>query len=98
MAKGKVPSLCTFLCIFVADGTTPRPRGYTLPSPPVVDLTHKAFPYRFSISSKEMPEGAEMVQEQQGELHPWLDPLGDAMRLVYYDHRGNGRSGRPPIG
>lgn len=29
-------------------------------------------------------------------LHPWLDPLGDAMRLVYYDHRGNGRSGRPP--
>jgi proline iminopeptidase len=31
-------------------------------------------------------------------LHPWLDPLGDAMRLVYYDHRGNGRSGRPPLG
>lgn len=29
-------------------------------------------------------------------LHPWLDPLGDALRLVYYDHRGNGRSGRPP--
>src|SRR5215213_7388955 len=29
-------------------------------------------------------------------LHPWLDPLGDVMRLVYYDHRGNGRSGRPP--
>jgi pimeloyl-ACP methyl ester carboxylesterase len=28
-------------------------------------------------------------------LHPWLDPLGDVMRLVYYDHRGNGRSGRP---
>lgn len=26
-----------------------------------------------------------------------LDPLGDALRLVYYDHRGNGRSGRPPI-
>ena len=29
-------------------------------------------------------------------LHPWLDPLGEEMRLVYYDHRGNGRSGRPP--
>ncbi len=29
-------------------------------------------------------------------LHPWLDPLGDVMRLVYYDHRCNGRSGRPP--
>jgi proline iminopeptidase len=29
-------------------------------------------------------------------LHPWLDPLGDVMRLVYYDHRGNGHSGRPP--
>jgi proline iminopeptidase len=29
-------------------------------------------------------------------LHPWLDPLGDEMRLIYYDHRGNGRSGRPP--
>jgi len=28
-------------------------------------------------------------------LHPWLDPLGDVMRLVYYEHRGNGRSGRP---
>lgn len=30
-------------------------------------------------------------------MHPWLDPLGDVMRLVYYDHRGNGRSGRPPF-
>jgi len=30
-------------------------------------------------------------------LHPWLDPLGDVVRLVYYDHRGNGRSGRPPL-
>ena len=29
-------------------------------------------------------------------LHPWLDPLGDTLHLVYYDHRGNGRSGRPP--
>jgi proline iminopeptidase len=28
--------------------------------------------------------------------HPWLDPLGDVLRLVYYDHRANGRSGRPP--
>lgn len=31
-----------------------------------------------------------------GCLHPWLDPLGDTLRLIYYDHRGNGRSGRPP--
>jgi len=30
-------------------------------------------------------------------MHPWLDPLGDVMRLVYYDHRCNGRSGRPPL-
>lgn len=30
-------------------------------------------------------------------LHPWLDPLGETFRLVYYDHRGNGRSGRPPL-
>ncbi len=30
-------------------------------------------------------------------MHPWLDPLGDKMHLVYYDHRGNGRSGRPPV-
>jgi len=30
-------------------------------------------------------------------MHPWLDPLGDVLRLVYYDHRGNGRSGRPPL-
>jgi proline iminopeptidase len=28
-------------------------------------------------------------------LHPWLDPLGDTLQLIYYDHRGNGRSGRP---
>jgi proline iminopeptidase len=26
-----------------------------------------------------------------------LDPLGDGIRLVYYDHRGNGRSSRPPM-
>src|SRR5215213_7024615 len=30
-------------------------------------------------------------------LHPWFDPLSDVMRLVYYDHRANGRSGRPPL-
>lgn len=29
-------------------------------------------------------------------LHPWLNPLGDVLQLIYYDHRGNGRSGRPP--
>jgi len=28
---------------------------------------------------------------------PWIDPLGDTLRLIYYDHRGNGRSGRPPL-
>jgi proline iminopeptidase len=27
-------------------------------------------------------------------LHPWLDPLGDMLHLIYYDHRRNGRSGR----
>jgi proline iminopeptidase len=30
-------------------------------------------------------------------MHPSLDPLGDRLRLIYYDHRGNGRSGRPPV-
>lgn len=29
-------------------------------------------------------------------LHPSLDPLGDTLELIYYDHRGNGSSGRPP--
>lgn len=31
------------------------------------------------------------------QFREWLDPLGDVLHLVYYDHRGNGRSGRPPI-
>ena len=31
------------------------------------------------------------------QFREWLDPLGDVLQLVYYDHRGNGRSGRPPI-
>jgi proline iminopeptidase len=30
-------------------------------------------------------------------LHPWLDPLGDRLQLIYYDQRGNGRSARPPL-
>jgi proline iminopeptidase len=30
-------------------------------------------------------------------LSPGLDPLGETLQLVYYDHRGHGRSGRPPI-
>jgi proline iminopeptidase len=30
-------------------------------------------------------------------LRPWVDALGDTLHLVYYDHRGNGRSGRPPL-
>lgn len=28
-------------------------------------------------------------------FRPWLDPLGEHVELVYYDHRGNGRSDRP---
>jgi proline iminopeptidase len=28
-------------------------------------------------------------------LRPALDPLGDRLEVIYYDHRGNGRSGRP---
>lgn len=31
------------------------------------------------------------------QFRTWLDPLYDTLRLIYYDHRGNGRSGRPPI-
>lgn len=27
-------------------------------------------------------------------FRPWLDGLGDRLQLVYYDHRGNGRSNR----
>lgn len=30
-------------------------------------------------------------------MHPWLDPLGWLLNLVYYDHRCHGRSGRPSI-
>ncbi len=28
-------------------------------------------------------------------FRPWLDPLGDRFQLIFYDHRGNGRSERP---
>jgi proline iminopeptidase len=28
-------------------------------------------------------------------FRPWLDPLGEQAELIYYDHRGNGRSTRP---
>jgi proline iminopeptidase len=28
-------------------------------------------------------------------FRPWLDELGDVARLLYYDHRGNGRSTEP---
>jgi proline iminopeptidase len=31
------------------------------------------------------------------QFREWLDPLGDVLLLIYYDHRSNGRSGRPPI-
>ncbi|MHC4433346.1 MAG: alpha/beta fold hydrolase [Planctomycetota bacterium] len=30
-------------------------------------------------------------------MHPWLDPLGNAMHLVYFDYRNFGRSSRPAI-
>jgi hypothetical protein len=30
-------------------------------------------------------------------LYSWLDPLGDLFRMVCYDHRGNGRFGRPSL-
>src|SRR5688572_3732866 len=30
-------------------------------------------------------------------FHPWLDPLGDVFEFISYDHRCNGRSGRPPV-
>lgn len=30
-------------------------------------------------------------------LHPWLNPLGKQLQLIYYDQRGNGQSGRPPL-
>ena len=28
---------------------------------------------------------------------PWLTPLADAAQLILVDHRGNGRSSRPPV-
>ena len=30
-------------------------------------------------------------------FRPHFDRIGDVCRVVYYDHRSNGRSGRPPI-
>lgn len=29
-------------------------------------------------------------------FRPWLDPLGESMKVAFYDHRGGGRSERPP--
>jgi proline iminopeptidase len=31
-------------------------------------------------------------------LVPWLAPLAEQVQILYVDHRGNGRSGRPPLG
>ena len=51
----------------------------------------------------EVGEGAPCLMMHGGlgfdhtSLHPWFDPLSDVMHLVYYDHRANGRSGRPPL-
>ena len=28
---------------------------------------------------------------------PWLTPIADAAQLILVDHRGNGRSSRPPV-
>jgi proline iminopeptidase len=28
-------------------------------------------------------------------FRPWMDQLGDTVQVIYYDHRGNGRSERP---
>ncbi|MFX0037222.1 MAG: alpha/beta fold hydrolase [Candidatus Hermodarchaeota archaeon] len=30
-------------------------------------------------------------------FRPAIDPLGDIFKLIFYDHRGEGRSGRPPF-
>lgn len=30
-------------------------------------------------------------------FRPWFDRLADRLQLVYYDHRRNGRSARPPL-
>ncbi len=30
-------------------------------------------------------------------FRPMIDPLGNIFKLIFYDHRGEGRSGRPPI-
>jgi len=30
-------------------------------------------------------------------LVPWLQPLAERAQILYVDHRGNGRSGRPPL-
>ena len=30
-------------------------------------------------------------------FNPWLEPLQERYKVIYYDHRGNGRSGRPPL-
>ena len=42
-----------------------------------------------------------MMHGGLGEDHkvfsPWLDPLKDHFNVIYYDHRGNGRSARPPL-
>jgi len=49
-------------------------------------------------------EGEPMMMMMHGGLgqdhtvfSPWLKPLEERFKVIYYDHRGNGRSGRPPL-
>lgn len=55
------------------------------------------------------PEGGKLVEKpvmialhggpgfDHSQYGPWLEPLTDDVQIIYLDHRGNGRSSRPPI-
>jgi proline iminopeptidase len=55
------------------------------------------------IYYKIMGEGKPMMMMHGGlgqdhkVFSPWLEPLEERYKVIYYDHRGNGRSGRPPL-